>query len=85
MVSQILANASTPSFHELYSMDPDGFAQTRKTHKCCAYIASSSSYCVRLNSIQAFMDINRDVRSIFHFAFFIWHFVFSNPHCIFHK
>ncbi|PPR82033.1 hypothetical protein GOBAR_AA38683 [Gossypium barbadense] len=61
MVSQILANASTPSFHELYSMDPDGFAQTRKTHKCCAYIASSSSYCVRLNSIQAFMDINRDV------------------------
>ncbi|KAG8483603.1 hypothetical protein CXB51_022434 [Gossypium anomalum] len=61
MVSQILANASTPSFHELYSMDPDGSAQTRKTHKCCAYIASSSSYCVRLNSIQAFMDINRDV------------------------
>ncbi|KAG4129853.1 hypothetical protein ERO13_D09G105900v2 [Gossypium hirsutum] len=61
MVSQILANASTPSFHELYSMDADGSAQTRKTHKCCAYIASSSSYCVRLNSIQAFMDINRDV------------------------
>ncbi|KAA3455386.1 translation initiation factor eIF-2B subunit gamma isoform X1 [Gossypium australe] len=61
MVSEILANASTPSFHELYSMDPDGSAQTRKTHKCCAYIASSSSYCVRLNSIQAFMDINRDV------------------------
>ncbi|KAK8683250.1 hypothetical protein V6N13_039315 [Hibiscus sabdariffa] len=59
--SKILANASTPSFHELYSMEPDGSAQTRKTHKCCAYIASSSSYCVRLNSIQAFMDINRDV------------------------
>ncbi|KAK8601851.1 hypothetical protein V6N13_058472 [Hibiscus sabdariffa] len=61
LVSKILANASTPSFHEPYSMEPDGSAQTRKTHKCCAYIASSSSYCVRLNSIQAFMDINRDV------------------------
>ncbi|GMJ07043.1 hypothetical protein like AT5G19485 [Hibiscus trionum] len=61
LVSQILANASTPGFHEIYSMELDGSAQTRKTHKCCAYIASSSSYCVRLNSIQAFMDINRDV------------------------
>lgn len=59
-VSRILANASTPSFHELGSVDPDGSAATRKTHKCCAYIANSSSYCMRLNSIQAFMDINRD-------------------------
>ncbi|KAE8692944.1 feruloyl CoA ortho-hydroxylase 1-like [Hibiscus syriacus] len=61
LVSQILANASTQSFHERYSMEPDGSSRTRKTHKCCAYIASNSSYCVRLNSIQAFMDINRDV------------------------
>ncbi|WRX33104.1 Hexapeptide repeat - like 10 [Theobroma cacao] len=61
MVSQILANASTPSFHDLCSVSHDGSAPIRKTHKCCAYIASSSSYCARLNSIQAFMDINRDV------------------------
>ncbi|XVE59872.1 hypothetical protein DITRI_Ditri05aG0082000 [Diplodiscus trichospermus] len=61
LVSRILANASTPSFHALCSMDPDGSAPSWKTHKCCAYIASSSNYCVRLNSIQAFMDINRDV------------------------
>ncbi|KHG06943.1 Translation initiation factor eIF-2B subunit gamma [Gossypium arboreum] len=60
-ISRILANASTPSFHGLYSENPDGSSSTRKTHKCCVYIASSSSYCVRLNSIQAFMDINRDV------------------------
>ncbi|GMJ00860.1 hypothetical protein like AT5G19485 [Hibiscus trionum] len=60
-VSRILANASTPSFHDRSSENPDGSAPTRKTHKCCAYIASSSSYCVCLNSIQAFMDINRDV------------------------
>ncbi|XWS52647.1 hypothetical protein CRYUN_Cryun11dG0088800 [Craigia yunnanensis] len=61
LVSRILANASTPSVHELCSEDPDGSVPIRKTHKCCAYIASSSRYCVRLNSIQAFMDINRDV------------------------
>ncbi|KAG4185897.1 hypothetical protein ERO13_A08G009200v2 [Gossypium hirsutum] len=60
-ISRILANASTPSFHGLYSENPDGSSSTRKTHKCCVYIASSSSYCVRLNSIQAFMDINRYV------------------------
>ncbi|XP_022756142.1 translation initiation factor eIF-2B subunit gamma-like [Durio zibethinus] len=60
-VSQILANASTTSFHQPSSVDPDGYVSTRKTHTCCAYIASSSKYCVRLNSIQAFMDINRDV------------------------
>ncbi|KAK8476700.1 hypothetical protein V6N13_056171 [Hibiscus sabdariffa] len=60
-VSRILANSSTPSFHDHSSENPDGSAPTRKTHKCCAYIASSGSYCVRLNSIQAFMDINRDV------------------------
>ncbi|XVF69457.1 hypothetical protein PTKIN_Ptkin11bG0083600 [Pterospermum kingtungense] len=61
LVSRILANASTPSFHKHCSEDCDGSGPIRKTHKCCAYIATSSSYCVRLNSIQAFMDINRDV------------------------
>ncbi|KAE8673642.1 hypothetical protein F3Y22_tig00111779pilonHSYRG00256 [Hibiscus syriacus] len=60
-VSRILANASIPSFHDHSSENPDGSTPNRKTHKCCAYIASSSSYCVRLNYIQAFMDINRDV------------------------
>ncbi|XP_057872290.2 uncharacterized protein LOC131078572 [Cryptomeria japonica] len=31
------------------------------TLKCCAYIANNDKYCARLNSIQAFGDINRDV------------------------
>ncbi|KAB1227446.1 Translation initiation factor eIF-2B subunit gamma [Morella rubra] len=57
LMSRILANASTPSFHELY--DTNGSA--RRSHKCCVYIASDSKYCVRLNSIQAFSDINRDI------------------------
>ncbi|KAA8549995.1 hypothetical protein F0562_001679 [Nyssa sinensis] len=62
MPSQLLANASTPSFHELFASGADGSAPVpRKTHKCCAYIASKSKYCARLNSIQAFSDINRDV------------------------
>ncbi|KAM7522961.1 hypothetical protein LguiA_012863 [Lonicera macranthoides] len=62
VLSQLVANASTPSFHELYALGPNGSSPVpRKTHKCCAYIASKSKYCVRLNSIQAFCDINRDV------------------------
>ncbi|KAL3530147.1 hypothetical protein ACH5RR_009469 [Cinchona calisaya] len=62
LLSQLVANASTPSFHELYALGPNGFAPSPgKTHKCCVYIASKSNYCVRLNSIQAFSDINRDV------------------------
>ncbi|KAK0604437.1 hypothetical protein LWI29_015633 [Acer saccharum] len=60
-LSRILANASMPSFHELYASDHSGSSPVRRTHKCCAYIASNSNYCTRLNSIQAFMDINRDV------------------------
>ncbi|XP_027103873.1 uncharacterized protein [Coffea arabica] len=62
VLSQLLANASTPSFHELHALGPNGFSLSpRKTHKCCVYIASNSNYCVRLNTIQAFSDINRDV------------------------
>ncbi|XP_044483373.1 translation initiation factor eIF-2B subunit gamma isoform X1 [Mangifera indica] len=61
ILSRILSNASAPSFHKLYALGHDGSAPVRRTHKCCAYIASNSKYCVRLNSIQAFMDINRDV------------------------
>ncbi|KAJ6310181.1 hypothetical protein OIU76_014997 [Salix suchowensis] len=60
-VSRILANASTPSFHDLYASSNKGSTLVRRTHKCCAYIASESKYCQRLNSIQAFSDINRDV------------------------
>ncbi|XP_066386686.1 uncharacterized protein [Miscanthus floridulus] len=30
-------------------------------HRCCAYIATKSKYCHRLNSIQSYCDINRDV------------------------
>ncbi|KAE9462313.1 hypothetical protein C3L33_05767, partial [Rhododendron williamsianum] len=62
MLSQLMANASSQSFHEHGAMGPNGFVPfPRKTHKCCVYIASKSKYCARLNSIQAFSDINRDV------------------------
>ncbi|GMH05631.1 hypothetical protein Nepgr_007471 [Nepenthes gracilis] len=64
VLSQLLANASTTSFHELYAMGPNGSAhglKVKRTHKCCVYIASKNKYCARLNSIQAFSDINRDV------------------------
>ncbi|CAA0403667.1 putative nucleotidyl transferase domain, nucleotide-diphospho-sugar transferase [Arabidopsis thaliana] len=57
VLSQILSNASMPSFHQVY----ESGLGTRKTHKCCVYIADESKYFVRLNSIQAFMDVNRDV------------------------
>lgn len=57
VLSQILSNASLPSFHQVYESGLD----SRKTHKCCVYIADESKYFVRLNSIQAFMDVNRDV------------------------
>ncbi|XP_076927791.1 uncharacterized protein LOC143591484 [Bidens hawaiensis] len=62
MLSQLLANASTPSFHEVYALGPNGFSPNeRKTHKCCVYIANKTKYCARLNSVQAYSDINRDV------------------------
>lgn len=60
-ISQHLTH-STPSFHELYTLTSNGSdAALRRTHKCCVYIANRSKYCARLNSIQAFSDINRDV------------------------
>lgn len=62
MLSQLLLNSSTQSFHELYAVCPGGPTSVpRKTHKCCAYIANKSKYCARVNSFQAFCDINRDV------------------------
>ncbi|KAL6516386.1 hypothetical protein OROGR_019691 [Orobanche gracilis] len=62
LLSQLLSNASMPSFHEIYALGPAGSAPTsRKTHKCCVYIANKSKYCARLNSIQAFSDMNRDI------------------------
>ncbi|KAL8527297.1 hypothetical protein ACS0TY_005245 [Phlomoides rotata] len=57
LLSQLLTNSSTPSFHEIR---PAGSA-LGKIHKCCVYTADKSKYCVRLNSIQAFSDINRDL------------------------
>ncbi|KAK4764651.1 hypothetical protein SAY86_025741 [Trapa natans] len=59
--SHILANASNRGFHELYPSCLDGSASARRTHKCCVYIANNEKYCARLNSIQAFSDINREV------------------------
>ncbi|CAN1250018.1 Translation initiation factor eIF-2B subunit gamma, partial [Linum perenne] len=61
IVSQILSNASTPGFHEVHELRHNGSTPVQKTHKCCAHIASNGKYCARLNSIQAFCDINRDV------------------------
>lgn len=61
LLSQVLYNSSTASFHELYALGPKGSIPVRRTHKCCVYIASNSKYCMRLDSIQAFSDINRDV------------------------
>ncbi|XP_057955553.1 uncharacterized protein LOC131149267 [Malania oleifera] len=61
MLSKILGNSCTPSFHELYKLGSNGSAPARQTHKCCVYIASNNKYCARLNSIQAFSDVNRDV------------------------
>ncbi|KAJ6844267.1 translation initiation factor eIF-2B subunit gamma isoform X2 [Iris pallida] len=48
------------AFHE-HALGPKDSVSVLKTHKCCAYIANNSKYCARLNSIQAFNDINRDV------------------------
>ncbi|KAK2993135.1 hypothetical protein RJ640_006822, partial [Escallonia rubra] len=62
MLSQLLSNTSMPSFYELYASGSNGSTPLpRKTHKCCAYIASKGKYCARVNSIQSFCDINRDV------------------------
>lgn len=62
VLSQLVANSSTPNFHEIYAMGGlVGSTPLRKTHKCCVYIANKSKYCARVNSIQAFSDINRDV------------------------
>ncbi|GJM99159.1 hypothetical protein PR202_ga16239 [Eleusine coracana subsp. coracana] len=38
-----------------------GVLSNSNGHRCCVYIASKSKYCHRLNSIQAYCDINRDV------------------------
>ncbi|KAJ7964952.1 translation initiation factor eIF-2B subunit gamma [Quillaja saponaria] len=61
MISQILANSSQPSFYEMYAVGPNGSASVLSTHKCCVLIASNRKYCARLNSVQAYSDINRDV------------------------
>ncbi|KAK9122627.1 hypothetical protein Sjap_012229 [Stephania japonica] len=53
-------NTKALSFHDHSASWPSGFTAP-KTHKCCVYIAEKSKYCARLNNIQAFSDINRDV------------------------
>lgn len=50
-----------PSAFQENVLVPNGSASVQRTHKCCAYIANKNKYCARLNSIQAFCDINRDV------------------------
>jgi hypothetical protein len=71
MVSQILANASEPTFHLRHTLSTVGSDSVRRAHKCCVYIAGSSKYCARLNSIQAYNDINRDV------SFFVLSWLFT--------
>lgn len=61
MLSQVLANASEPTFHLRHELSTNGSDSVRRTHKCCVYIAGSNKYCARLNSLQAYNDINRDV------------------------
>lgn len=63
MLSQILSNATHPTFHQKHALGPKGSSSGERTHKCCVYIAESSKYCARLNSIQLYSDINRDVSS----------------------
>ncbi|CAK8563785.1 unnamed protein product [Lathyrus sativus] len=61
MLPQILANTSEPTFHLRHALSTNGSDSVRRTHKCCVYIAGSSKYCARLNSIQAYNDINQNV------------------------
>jgi hypothetical protein len=52
------------SYQEIYfsECDLNKSPSIRKTHKCCVYFSGRTQYCARLNSVQAFGDINRDVR-----------------------
>ncbi|MQM05929.1 hypothetical protein Taro_038749 [Colocasia esculenta] len=50
-----------PAFPDPQLLNSINSMAVPRTHKCCAYIANKNKYCVRLNSIQAFSDINRDV------------------------
>lgn len=51
------------SYQEFFSdSDLNKSQSTKKTHKCCVYFSGKTQYCARLNSVQAFGDINRDVR-----------------------
>ncbi|RAL38953.1 hypothetical protein DM860_014779 [Cuscuta australis] len=63
LLSQLMANASAQSFHDqcAFGGSDKSVRALKKTHKCCVYIANKTNYCMRLNSIQAFSDINRDV------------------------
>ncbi|ERM99089.1 translation initiation factor eIF-2B subunit gamma [Amborella trichopoda] len=52
---------STHGFLQQRLFGSNGLIGAPKMRKCCAYIAPKHKYCARLNSIQAFSDINRDV------------------------
>ncbi|KAJ3686172.1 hypothetical protein LUZ61_015336 [Rhynchospora tenuis] len=51
------------SYQEAYISDCDlnKSRPAKKTHKCCIYLSGKTQYCARLNSVQAFGDINRDM------------------------
>lgn len=50
------------TFQDSQPLSLESQRDDQRSHKCCVYIANESKYCARLNSIQAFSDINRDVR-----------------------
>lgn len=55
VMSQLMANASSPSFHEHGAMGRYGSVPfPRKTHKCCVYIASKTKYCALLEFHSSF-------------------------------
>lgn len=84
ILSQIMANSSKPSFHDQYGLGTNS-SSGQRTHKCCVYIASNNKYCVRVNSIQAYIDVNRDV-SIWTISFVLLKyciFIYLFGHCLF--
>lgn len=51
----------TEVFTQLLRSSQSGHRNTCSSLKCCTYIASKGKFCVRVNSLQAYLDINREV------------------------
>jgi translation initiation factor eIF-2B subunit gamma len=64
--SAVLSSGNLQCLSQHHVITPSAFKQDALSrshggHRCCAYIATKSKYCHRLNSIQSYCDINRDV------------------------